>query len=122
MSVDEAIKQLSYINKKGATVIKEVLEEAQEIALRDHNFEYKSKMWIADSYATKGLVIKGLRKHARMRYGQVRHFHCHYFVKLVEGDPPKDWTNRPDKVKKTTEERLDEYIENLRKRRIEFAL
>ncbi|CAG2172325.1 unnamed protein product, partial [Oppiella nova] len=90
MTVDEAVKQLEFVPKKGAQIVKEVLLEAQEIAVRDHNFEFKSNMWIGESFATKGYVMKGIRKHARMRFGEIRYFHCHYFVRLVEGQPPKD--------------------------------
>jgi len=72
LSVDEAIKQLSFVTKKGAVIAKEVLEEAQEIAVKEHHFESKSNMWVAECRATKGLVIKGIRKHARMRFGEIR--------------------------------------------------
>lgn len=124
MSIDEAIKQLSYIKMKGASAVKEVLKEAQEIALAEHNFEYKSKMWIAESFCSKGLVMKGFRKHARMRFGQVHYYHTHYFVKLVEGEPPADFgpSQGPYVQNMTAEDRLNQHIEKLRKRRIDFAL
>lgn len=41
MSVDEAIKQLTFINKKSAQIAKDVIEEAREIALKEHNFEFR---------------------------------------------------------------------------------
>lgn len=46
LSVDEAIKQLRFVQKKGARDIREVLMEAKEIAFRDHNVEYPSNMWV----------------------------------------------------------------------------
>ena len=46
MSIDEAIKQLSFQNLKGAGIIKEVLLEAQELAVKEHNVEYKSNLWV----------------------------------------------------------------------------
>lgn len=126
MSIDEAIKQLTYVKLKGAAIVKEVLQEAQEIAVREHNFEYRSRMWIAESFATKGVVFKGMRKHARMRFGEVRYFHCHYYVKLVEGEPPVDYVRPPESVHYPNiykpEEKLAEHIEKLRQRRIDFAL
>lgn len=124
MTVDEAIKQLSYIKMKGASIVKEILEEAREVAMAEHNFEFKSKMWVAESFCGKGFVMKGWRKHARGRYGEVRYFHCHYFVKLVEGEPPKNYlpSQGPHPELMTTEERLNEHIGKLRKRRIDFAL
>jgi large subunit ribosomal protein L22 len=53
-----------------------------------------------------------------MRFGEIRYFHCHYFVRLVEGLPPKDYYG----TNKTGNEKLKEYIDNLRARRIEFGL
>ncbi|XP_017461715.1 PREDICTED: 39S ribosomal protein L22, mitochondrial-like [Rhagoletis zephyria] len=124
MSIDEAIKQLTYINMKGASVVKEVLKEAQEIAVAEHNFEYKSKMWIAESFCSKGLILKGYRKHARMRFGIVHYYHTHYMVKLVEGEPPVGYgpAQGPVVENMTAEDRLSQHIEKLRKRRIDFAL
>lgn len=46
MSVDEAVKQLSFVLKKGATDIKEVILEAQEMAVTTHNIEFKSNLWV----------------------------------------------------------------------------
>ena len=46
MSIDEAIKQLSFHKLKGAKIIREVLEEAQELAVKQHNIEFKSNLWI----------------------------------------------------------------------------
>lgn len=46
LSVDEAIKQLKFLQKKAATDVREVLIEAKEMALRDHNVEYPSNMWV----------------------------------------------------------------------------
>lgn len=46
MSVDEALKQLSFVSKKGAVYVKETLLEAQELAVKDHNVEYKSNLWV----------------------------------------------------------------------------
>ncbi|OTF81398.1 39S ribosomal protein L22, mitochondrial-like protein [Euroglyphus maynei] len=124
MSIDEAIKQLSYVKLKGGAIVKEILQEAQQIAVNEHNFEFKSNMWIAESFCTKGVVFKGFRKHARMRFGEVRYFHCHYFVKLVEGTAPEHYypSQAPYPEKMTIEEKLEQHIEKLRQRRIDFAL
>ena len=71
LSVDEALKQLDFINKKGAVIAAEVIKEAQEMAVKEHCVEYRSNLWVAESFATKGMVIKGVRRHARMRMSQV---------------------------------------------------
>lgn len=75
-------------------------------------------MFVGECFATKGLVLKGIRKHARYRFGEIRYFHTHFYVKLVEGPPPefyyfKQLTNR---------EKLDQYLDDLKKRRIKYTL
>ncbi|CAG0914322.1 unnamed protein product [Notodromas monacha] len=106
MSIDEAVKQLSFINKKGAGFIKDTLLEAQDMAVKEHNIEFKSNLWVADSHVTKGVVIKGMRRHARGRFGIVEYFHCHYFVRLEEGPPPVDYFQ----PKPTGPEMLEEWV------------
>jgi large subunit ribosomal protein L22 len=49
MKIDEAIKQLSFSPLKGAAIIKDVLLEAQELAVTQHNIEFKSNLWICKS-------------------------------------------------------------------------
>lgn len=46
MPVDEAIKQLKFVNKKGAQHVREVLEEAKQLAANEHNVEFPSNMWV----------------------------------------------------------------------------
>lgn len=46
MTIDEAIKQMTFHNSKGAKYIKETLIEAQELAVREHNVEFKSNLWV----------------------------------------------------------------------------
>ena len=81
LSVDEAIKQLNFINKKGAFIAAEVrhlsllprtqylcpqvIEEARQLAVKEHCVEYGSNLWVTESFATKGQRIKGMRRHAR---------------------------------------------------------
>lgn len=48
MSIDEALKQLSFVLKKGATSVKQALLEAQEKAVKYHNVEYKSNLWVGE--------------------------------------------------------------------------
>uniref|UniRef100_A0A2R5LGJ1 Large ribosomal subunit protein uL22m n=1 Tax=Ornithodoros turicata TaxID=34597 RepID=A0A2R5LGJ1_9ACAR len=118
MSVDEAIKQLEFIHKKGAKVMIEVLKEAQEMAVRDHHVEYKSNLWVADSFVGKGQYIKGLRRNARRRITILKYRYCHYFVRLVEGKPPEYIYSPP----KTAEDKLKEYMQELRDRRITHGM
>ncbi|KAF4532988.1 hypothetical protein B566_EDAN000677 [Ephemera danica] len=118
MSIDEAIKQLDFLNRKVAVTIKEVLLEAQELAVQDHNVEFKSNLWVAESFLGKGQYIKGIRRHARKRFGIVEYKHSHYFVRLEEGEPPKHYYAPP----KTGEEMLESWMTQMRERRIKYSL
>lgn len=118
LGVDEAVKQLKFMPYKGAQIAADVLLEAQEKAVKNHNFEFKSNMWIDEAHCTKGLVIKGLRKHARMRFGTIRYFYCHLMIKLVEGEPPEHFYRPP----KDGNDLLKDYYNQLRSRKIEQAL
>lgn len=48
LSIDEALKQLSFVLKKGAGDIKQAILEAQELAVTRHNVEFKSNLWIGE--------------------------------------------------------------------------
>ncbi|XP_041808814.1 39S ribosomal protein L22, mitochondrial [Chelmon rostratus] len=115
MSIDEAIAQLEFNNKKGAKIMKEVLLEAQEMAVRTHNVEYKSNLYVAESYSGKAHYLKRIRYHGRGMFGIMDKVYCHYFVKLVEGPPPKI-------EKKTSFDQAKEYVQNLKNRTIIHSL
>ena len=119
MTVDEAVKQLSFMSKKGAAVVKAVILEAQKLAVEEHNIEFKSNLWVAESFATKGIVIKGIRRHARGRPGEVRYKYCHYFVRLEEGKPPKNYYLP---APKTGEEMLQDWMTEMRNRKVHYSL
>jgi len=116
MSIEEALKQLSFVNKKGAVQVREVLLEAQQLALEQHNVEYKTNLWVAESFCTKGHVQRGIRRHAKSRIGIVEYFHTHYFVRLEEGPPPLFY--HPEQEPRTTDRLLADWIEEMRQRRI----
>ena len=162
MTVDEAVKQLSFMYNKGAEIAKEVILEAQRLAVEEHNVEFKSNLWVgeymnqsifeisvftyfyilnlliirlisrkqyyfmhliisctAESFSTKGIVIKGIRRHARARMGVVHYRYCHYFVRLEEGPPPKQYyLPHP----KTGEELLNDWMKQLHMRKIPNSL
>lgn len=119
MSIDEAIKQLSFVLKKGASAVIETLLEAQEIAVKEHNVEFKSNLWVAESFCGKGMYFKGIRRHAKGRVGHVEYKHCHYYVKLEEGPPPKQYYLP---YPKTPEEKLDDWMEAMRRRKVTNSL
>ncbi|ERE68767.1 39S ribosomal protein L22 [Cricetulus griseus] len=116
MSIDQALAQLEFNDKKGAQIIKEVLLEAQDMAVREHNVEFRSNLYVAESTSGRGQCLKRLRYHGRGRFGIMEKVYCHYFVKLVEGPPP------PPEARKTTFDHAKEYIQQLRSRTIIHTL
>ncbi|XP_047463017.1 39S ribosomal protein L22, mitochondrial [Mugil cephalus] len=115
MSIDEAIAQLEFNDKKGAKIIKEVLLEAQEMAVKRHNVEFKSNLYVAESLSGKGKYLKRIRYHGRGMFGIMDIVYSHYFVKLVEGAPPK--------VEETTSfDQAKEYVQGLKNRTIIHSL
>ena len=118
MTIDEALKQLEFQKLKGSRIVTEVLEEAREMAINEHNFEHASNMWVAESFANQALIIKGMRRHARMRMGTIKYRYANYYVKLEEGKPPKNYYEW--KAKKTPHEMLQDYITEHRNKRIYF--
>ncbi|XP_029439099.1 39S ribosomal protein L22, mitochondrial isoform X3 [Rhinatrema bivittatum] len=116
MSIDQALAQLEFNDKKGAKVIKEVLLEAQDMAVKSCNVEFKSNLYIAESFSGKGKYLKRIRYHGRGMFGIMDKVKCHYFVKLVEGPPP------PVAQPKTGFEQASEYVQQLRNRTIIHAL
>lgn len=46
MTVDEALRQLSFCHKKGAAFVRDTILEAQDLATKRHNVEFKTNLWI----------------------------------------------------------------------------
>ncbi|XP_074147997.1 large ribosomal subunit protein uL22m isoform X2 [Sminthopsis crassicaudata] len=116
MSIDQALSQLEFSDKKGAKIIKEVLLEAQEMAVKHHNVEFRSNLYIAESNSARGQYLKRIRYHGRGLFGIMEKVYCHYFVKLVEGPPP------PPEQPKTSYVHAKEYVQELRNRTIIHSL
>lgn len=71
-----------------------------------------------DSFATKGITIKGLRAHGRGRFGIIHYRYSNYFVRLREGRPPKHYYP----PEKTGHEMMEEYLKDQRARKIILGL
>jgi len=121
LSVDEALKQLDFVDKKGAFIAAEVIREAQEIAVKEHNVEFRSNLWVAESFATKGMVIKGVRRHGRARMSMVRYEYMHYYVRLEEGSPPKNYWEAWSQPPFNPTRMLEDWVKDHRKKTIPFA-
>lgn len=75
--------------------------------------------FLAESFAGKGPVLKGMRRHARMRMGEVMYRYCHYFVRLEEGTPPAEYYYS---WPKTGPALLAQWLDEVRDRKIEGSL
>ena len=63
-------------------------------------------------------MIKGRRKCMGPRVTTIRYHYLHYFIRLREGKPPKEYFEKP----MDGNEKFEEYIQELRDRRIKFGL
>lgn len=52
MKIDDAINQLKFVHKKGAVAVREALEEAQELAVKNHNVEFRSNLWVCKYFVS----------------------------------------------------------------------
>ncbi len=91
MTIDEALKQLKFLPLKGARAVEEVLKEAQEMAVREHHFEYPTNMWVAESFSENFDNVRGFRRHGRGKIAVIKYRYISYFCRLEEGEPPADY-------------------------------
>ncbi|KFD49937.1 hypothetical protein M513_09151 [Trichuris suis] len=117
LTIDEALAQLECTPRKGALVMKELLLEAQQKASDEHCLHQKSNLWVAEAICRNSLIIKGLRRHARERWGIVHYRYCNVFVRLEEGKP--DLKGRFP-MERLGWHMLEEYLKSLRNRRIDY--
>ncbi|XP_060082626.1 large ribosomal subunit protein uL22m-like [Ylistrum balloti] len=113
MTIDEAMKQLAFSPHKGAHIVLEVLKEAQQMAVEDHNVEFKSNLWIEESFVNVG---EGVLRYAGSKIHRPRM--CNYYVRLSEGKPPKHYYE----PEKTGYQKMQEYIKNQRARKVKWSL
>ena len=73
----------------------------------------------AESFVTKGVTIKGLRRHAKGRHGIIHYRYCNYYVRLEEGKPPKHYYLP---YPKTGDEMLSDWMDKMRKRKVTNTL
>jgi len=88
MPIDEAIVQCQFSPKGAAVVVKEVLEEAQKMAVEQYGVEDKSHLFVDQSHVGRGQHLRRIKFHGRGRFGRMKRYYCHYFCVLKEGVPP----------------------------------
>ncbi|OQR70872.1 39S ribosomal protein L22 [Tropilaelaps mercedesae] len=114
LTIDDAIAQMEFDNRKGAKILKEILKEAQDLAVKEHNIEFRSNLWVAEAFTTTGNCLKGIRKHSRARFGEIKYRYSNVFVRLEEGSRPKHYYDPPltaeQKLKQFSKELGDRYV------------
>ncbi|CAH8541332.1 unnamed protein product [Heterobilharzia americana] len=135
-SVDDAFAQLGFRPEKGARILEEVLEEAIESAVKEHDFEFCTKIWIESVRISRGRMVPRLYKGLRSVAYAINFHYTNLYMRLREGDPPKMY--HPSQVKNvwtpsatcppegrnwgSTREMVHREIERLRSRRIKGEL
>ena len=113
MNIDDAISKLYYINTKASRIVREVLMEAQEVAVNEHNLEFKSNLHIVHSFACRHSILSFPIWRAGGRgptMGDCRF--CNYYVMLREGPAPLPTP------KQTALDKALEYVAKLKSRTI----
>ncbi len=84
LSVDKALNILSFSPKKGATIIKKVLESA--IANAEHNDGADiDELKVSSICVEKGMVLKRFTARAKGRGNRISKQTCHVFVTVGDG-------------------------------------
>ncbi|CAL8069909.1 unnamed protein product [Calicophoron daubneyi] len=137
LSVDQAFAQLGFRPEKGARIIEQVLEEAIEIAVKEHDFEYSTKIWIENVHVSRGRAVPRIRKGVRTVPHISNYHYSNLYIRLREGDPPElyhssrvkgAWTPAPNCPAKgrpnwgSGSDMLYRELERLRQRRLKGGL
>ena len=84
LSVEKALNILSFSPKKGAVIIKKVLESA--IANAEHNDGADiDELKVSTIYVEKGMVLKRFTARAKGRGNRISKQTCHVFVTVGDG-------------------------------------
>ena len=84
LAVEKALNILSFSPKKGATIIKKVLESA--IANAEHNDGADiDELKISRIYVEKGMVLKRFTARAKGRGNRISKQTCHVYVTVGDG-------------------------------------
>ena len=84
LTVDKALNILSFSPKKGATIIKKVLESA--IANAEHNDGADiDELKVSRIYVEKGMVLKRFTARAKGRGNRISKQTCHVYVTVGDG-------------------------------------
>ena len=84
-AVEEALEVLSYSPRKGAAIIKKILNSA--IANAEHNEGADvDELSVSTIHVDEGTTLKRVRARAKGRADQILKRHCHITVKVADGE------------------------------------
>ncbi|VDL91639.1 unnamed protein product [Schistocephalus solidus] len=88
LSVDEAFQQLGFRPEKGARILEEALEGAIERAVKEHDVEFCTELWIEKALVLRGMGVPAIHKGLRTALSYSTYHYANLFLRLREGKPP----------------------------------
>jgi large subunit ribosomal protein L22 len=89
MSVNEALAQVKFCEKKASKFVETTLLDAQRRAEQTLDLD-PLNLHVVESFVGKGSYLKRIRYHGRGQFGVMHKYYAHYYLKLREGPaPPK---------------------------------
>jgi len=85
LSVDEALKQVSVLFKKGSPVVKSLIEKARATAINDKKLN-PDRLIIDRAWVTKGVYLKRIRYHGKGYHGIKKRYYSHTTIMVRELD------------------------------------
>ena len=83
--VEEALDLLAFSNKKGAAIVKKVLESAIANAEQNEGADV-DELHVSTIYVDEGVIMKRIRARAKGRADRILKRSCHITVKVADGE------------------------------------
>eukprot|EP00128_Syssomonas_multiformis_P008401 Colp12_sorted_trinity150504_noHs@14332 len=100
LTVENAMLQMKYSHKKAASSVSHALSLAKSHASHNYNLD-NSKLYVSECYVGRGTHLKRIKIQARGRFGRMKRYRSHLFLKVKQGEPKK---------KKTPKEKRYHYL------------
>ncbi|KAM7537182.1 hypothetical protein Aperf_G00000074294 [Anoplocephala perfoliata] len=88
LSVDEAFQQLGFRPEKGARIVEQALEAAIERAMKEHDVEFCTNLWVEQALALRGDGVPRIHKGLRTNVSMKNYHYSRLLIRLREGKPP----------------------------------
>ena len=81
---------------------------------------FRTNLWVAESFAVQSQTVKGVRRHARGRMGEITYRYVNYYVRLEEGAPPPVYREEDTLNEIDPRRSLEEYIRGHRAKHVPY--